>query len=402
MLTFQDITFEKNNEKSLLVVTLYNLFSFEIPFKELNILGSWHIGKNSIEVKGLDEKKLRTKFMFLLDKYMKQLKNKLNGNQAIYIHQNAGIPLIGLQFIGIVDKGSEMIEIRPITNCNMNCIFCSVDEGPDSRKQVDFVVEKDYLVQELNKLLEFKYKNEKNKANIWINPSGEPFLYAPLADLVNDINAMPQVKEIHIITNGVLLNKPIIDELAKNSKVELNVSISGFSEEKGKQMMGSKAYDVNRVLEQVGYAAKNMKVTVTPVYVKGCNENEMKQLLIFCKQHNLNIKIQKFTTNKFGRNPIKEQSWEQFFEELKQLQEQTSVPLIQALGKIEKTNEYPKPFKKEDIIEVDIKAPGRMKNDKIGVAKQRAVLVLNCSKDKGKVKVRLVQSKHNLYLGIPL
>lgn len=402
MLTFQDLTFEKNNEKSVVIVTLYNLFFFEIPFKELNTLGSWHIEKNSIEVKDLDEKKLRTKFMFLLDKYMKQLKNKLNGNQAIYIHQNSGIPLTGLQFIGIVDKASEMIEIRPITNCNMNCIFCSVDEGPDSRKQVDFVVEKDYIAQELKKLLEFKYKREKNKANIWINPSGEPFLYAPLIDLVDDINTMPEVKEIHIITNGVLLNKPIIDQLSEYKKCELNVSVSGFSEESGKQMMGSKAYDISRVLEHVQYAAKNMKVTITPVYVKGHNEKEIKDIIIFCKNNDISIQIQKFTINKFGRNPIKEQSWEQFFEELKQLQEQTNVPLIQTLGKIEKTVEYPKPFKKNEVIEVEIKAPGRMKNDKIGVAKQRAVLILNCLRDKGRIKIKLVQSKHNLYIGVPI
>ncbi|MBI3033264.1 radical SAM protein [Candidatus Woesearchaeota archaeon] len=400
MLTFIDLIFEKNKETNTVVVTLYNLFYFEIPFNELDVLGSWQLQKNSIAVKGLEDNKLRTKFLFLLEKYMKQLKSKLNGNPVMYLHQNSGIPLIGLQFIGIVDKGSEMIEVRPITNCNMNCIFCSVDEGPDSRKQIDFVVEKDYLVQELKKLLEFKYKQEENKANIWINPSGEPFLYAPLAELVGDINAMPQVKEIHIITNGVLLNKPIIDQLSKCNKGELNVSISGFSSEKGKQMMGSKAYSIERVLEEMQYAAKKMKVTVTPVYVKGYNEEEMKDILIFCKKHNIKIQIQKFTTNKFGRNPIKEQSWEQFFAELQRLQDQTAVPLIQELGKIEKTNEYPKPFKKGDVIEVEIKALGRMKNDKIAVAKQRAVLVLNCPKEHGKVKIRLVQSKHGLYMGV--
>lgn len=406
MLTFNDLTFEKNNETNTVAVTLYNLFYFEIPFSELDILGSWQIQKNGIAVKGLEDNKLRTKFLYLVEKYISNLKNKLNNNSVVYINSSSGIPLIGLQFIGIVDKGSEMIEMRPLTSCNMNCTFCSVDEGPDSRKQVDMVVEKDYLVSELKKLLHFKYKTEQNKANIWINPQGEPFLYAPLLELCHDINEMPQVKEIHIITNGTFLNKNNIDKLSELKKVQLNVSISGFDPEKAREMMGMKSYNVEHVLKQVKYAAEkmntpeNLRVTVTPVYVKGKNEKEMFSLIQFCKENNCKIQIQKFTINKFGRNPIKEQSWEDFFEELKQFQNKTEYPLITKLGKIEQTPQLPKPFKKGESIEVEIKALGRMKKDRIGTAKERAVLILNCDKDKGKIKVKLIQSKYNLFIGV--
>ena len=73
------------------------------------------------------------------------LKNKLNGNNTLYIHKNSGIPLIGSLSFGIIDRGSNMLEIKPLTSCNADCIFCSVDEGPSSKKIRDIVVEKDYL-----------------------------------------------------------------------------------------------------------------------------------------------------------------------------------------------------------------------------------------------------------------
>jgi len=67
-------------------------------------------------------------------KYKKDLVYALNGNKAIYVDEDIEMPLIGLNFLGIVDKGSEIIEIKPITNCNLACSFCSVDEGLDQEK----------------------------------------------------------------------------------------------------------------------------------------------------------------------------------------------------------------------------------------------------------------------------
>ena len=63
----------------------------------------------------------------------------------MYIHQNSGIPLIGTNYFGLVDRDTNIIEFKPITSCNIDCIYCSVAQ---EKRVMDYVVEKDYLVQE--------------------------------------------------------------------------------------------------------------------------------------------------------------------------------------------------------------------------------------------------------------
>jgi len=63
------------------------------------------------------------------------------------------IPLIGLNYFGIVDRNTSLIEVKPSTICNFNCIYCSIDAGLSSKKPVEFVIEKDFLIEELEKLV---------------------------------------------------------------------------------------------------------------------------------------------------------------------------------------------------------------------------------------------------------
>ena len=144
-LVFKDLSFEEKDSK--IKVNFLRTFYFYIDNSALKNIGNYKIDKNKIEFLNISESKANRKFNILLLKGFTQLKNSLNNKAAIYIHKNSGIPLIGTAYFGLIDRGTNLIEIRPITSCNLNCIFCSVDEGPKSKRRVDYVVEKDYLVQ---------------------------------------------------------------------------------------------------------------------------------------------------------------------------------------------------------------------------------------------------------------
>ena len=133
MLEFDDLKFEEIGD--LLRISIYSHFYTDIE---------------KIDYKN---KKNHKKILNLIRSKKRDLTYKLNGNKAIFIDEDSTLPLIGLQFLGIVDKGSEIIELKPITNCNADCSFCSVDEGPSSKKEIEFIVDKDYLVSQLNSLL---------------------------------------------------------------------------------------------------------------------------------------------------------------------------------------------------------------------------------------------------------
>ena len=55
----------------------------------------------------------------------------------IRVTYESGIPLIGCIAFGLIDRGTNLIQIRPFTGCPLSCIFCSVDAGPRSRNRVD-------------------------------------------------------------------------------------------------------------------------------------------------------------------------------------------------------------------------------------------------------------------------
>lgn len=410
---FKSLEFNINQDK--LTVSLYNLFFFEISLEEIKRIDKNFKLKNKKEITFSKSagKNADKKFMFLIEKHMPELKNKITKNKSIYIHENSDIPLFGLKFIGIIDKGSDMIEVKPLTSCNMDCVFCSVGEGLSTKKEVDFVVEEEYIISELTKLLEYKEKKGSHiPISIWINPHGEPLLYSRILDLVKDISKLSLVKEVHIITSGVLLNKEMIDEFAKIKKVKLNISISSFDSEKAVQLMGTKAYNIAQVLNNVKYAAeKKVEVVITPVYLHGINDKDIEQLIEFCKNNQLTISIQKFCCNMFGRNPIKEEDWNSFSNKLKQWEKKYNIELIPKFisklntkepipkGIIKNTEELPKPFQKGELVEGEIKCSGRFIKEKIIVAKGRSILVPNCRKEKGLVKVKITSNVNGMYIG---
>jgi len=50
---------------------------------------------------------------------------------------------------------------------------------------------------------------------------------------------------------------------------------------------------------------------------------------------------------------------------------------------------------------VEIRAPGWVKGEKLGVARNRVVSVMDCPVDEGSVRVQIVANKHNIYVGVP-
>ena len=132
MLSWSDLSFENKEEK--VIVTLYKYFYKEFPKKDLEELGEYEIKENKLNIKRLDESASQKKFMRFFRKYKQDLLFKINGNKAIFVDEDMELPLIGLNFLGILDKGSEILEIKPITGCNAGCNFCSVNEGFGTKK----------------------------------------------------------------------------------------------------------------------------------------------------------------------------------------------------------------------------------------------------------------------------
>ena len=164
-LEFNDISFEDIGSK--IKINFLRIFYTEIDKKELEKIGKFSVKENVIEFDA-SEAKANKKFNFLLATAFKNLKSKITGKNTIYVHQNSGIPLIGNQAFGLVDRNTSIIEVRVITGCNIDCVYCSVDQN---QRPTDFVVEKDYLVQGFKELVVHKKIND---IEAHIGTQGEP------------------------------------------------------------------------------------------------------------------------------------------------------------------------------------------------------------------------------------
>ncbi|MEM1586569.1 MAG: hypothetical protein QXX99_01730 [Candidatus Bathyarchaeia archaeon] len=67
------------------------------------------------------------------------------------------IPLLGCIAFGLIDRGTNVIQARPITTCPLSCIFCSTDAGPRSRfRCTEYIVPLDYLLKAFRGIVAFK------------------------------------------------------------------------------------------------------------------------------------------------------------------------------------------------------------------------------------------------------
>ena len=135
MVSYETLSFQEQGKD--LQVTLLNLFVTKIPIKEIEKIAKFELVDNhTIKFNHKNIEKVEGIFSFLLSKYLNDsLVNKLTGNKVTYVHKNSGIPLIGNVAFGIVHRGSSIIEIKPVTSCNLDCVYCSISEGLSSKKK---------------------------------------------------------------------------------------------------------------------------------------------------------------------------------------------------------------------------------------------------------------------------
>ena len=399
-LAFSDLSFEDKGTK--VRINFLKIFYFEVDRSMLENIGNFKLDGNKIEFEQINDNKAARKFNMLLSSGFVELRNRINKKRTLYIHRNSGIPLIGTNYFGLIDRGTNLIEIKPITSCNLGCIYCSVDEGPLSRRKVDFVVEKDYLIQEFKKIVE--YKNENN-IDAHINAQGEPTLYADMVELVRGIAEIPQVKVISIDTNGTLLTKELIDQLADVGLTRVNLSLNALDQGIADKMAGY-PYNLKKVMELAAYIPKKMDLIIAPVWLPGYNDNELVKLAKFAYEVGAGkncpaIGIQNFMPYKFGRNPVEPVSMGAFQEKLNDLEKKNDITLICNASdfKIKKCKELPKPFRKGEAVKAQLLFPGRLPNEMMAMAKDRIISVPNCYKTEGIVRVRIRRTKHNIFLG---
>lgn len=280
---------------------------------------------------------------------------------------------------GVIDRGTNVLQVRPTTICPLNCIFCSVDAGPKSRYRIaEFMVEYHALLKTINEITRFK----GGGVEILIDTIGEGLTYPHIFELIKELRKNPLITAIALETHGSLLTKEIIDHLNEAGLSRINLSIDTFNPEKARYLQGVKWYNVEKIKKLAEYIVRetNIDLHVTPIWIPGINDDDVIEIVKWAYEIGAGKKwppatIQKYNVHKYGRKipGVKELSWNSFWKWIREFEEKYGYRVSWSMEEwgMYRTRKYPCPYKVGEKIVVEIIAPGIFKGEYLGVDHRR-------------------------------
>jgi hypothetical protein len=316
------------------------------------------------------------------------------------ITEKSEIPLVGCIAFGIIDRGTNLIEVRPTSRCNLKCPFCSVNANNPEVHPHSYEVEKDYLIKWLKKVIKEK---ESDEIEAHIDAVGEITCHPKIIEILKEIKKIKEVKKISIQANGFGLEKKTIDKM-EGVVDRINLSLHSLDKKQAQYLSGIKTYDVEKIKEISKYIAKkDIELLLTPVWIEKINDDQITKIIDFSKKIGAKLGIQKYEQYKYGRRikGTKATTFWKFYQKLKQLEKEENADLIlrrENLG-IKKVKRIPTTMDIGDKVNAEIKLPGWIKNQMVAVANDRCITINNCNDKIGTmVRIKITDNKNNIYI----
>lgn len=286
------------------------------------------------------------------------------------------IPLVGTVFIGVIDRGSNVLQVRPTTLCPLSCIFCSVDAGPNSRwRATEFYVESpEWLVHWTVRIAMVK----NTGVEALIDGVGDPFAYGRLVELVRGLKEQrPLIASVAVETHGWSLSQSVINDLEEAGLDRINLSIDTLDPGRARLLAGTPWYDVGRVKRMAEYIAKetNIDLHVTPVWVPGLNDEDVVNVVKWAYMIGAGKKwppatIQKYNVHRYGRSVrrVTPLTWGEFWRRLEELEKETGLRVRWSMEEwgIRRAPRYEVPYKESSKLRVKVFSPGWIKGTYLG------------------------------------
>lgn len=162
------------------------------------------------------------------------------------------------------------LRISITDRCNLRCIYCMPEEGIKSMHHEDILRFEDII------------KIEKAAAEFGIKKirytGGEPLIVKDIDKLIYETSKIPQIEDIAITTNGILLSD-MAHDLKKAGLKRVNISLDTLDKEKFKSI--TRVGELEKVLESI---EKCLELELTPVKINtvlmnGINDTEFSDFL---------------------------------------------------------------------------------------------------------------------------
>ena len=318
----------------------------------------------------------------------------------IKINQKSEIPLIGVLPFGIIDRGTNLLQIRPTSVCNLKCPFCSTNANNPEFHPNNYIVDPDYLISWTKEVFSYKELND-GEANL--DSVGEVTTHPDIIKIAKGISEIKEVKTISMQTNGYSLTKQKVKQL-EPYLTRINLSINAFEKEKAKYLSGNKNYSLTHILEIAKTIANSkIELLLAPVWIPNVNDQDIIEIIKLAKKLKAKLGIQKYETYQYSRK-LKEAKKINFFKFFKQLEKwekeyDIKLKLRKEDFSIHTAKRYPTTMKKGEKVSVIVKAPGWQKDQMIAVAKNRTITLNSCKNSiNDRINAKILQEKNNIYI----
>ncbi len=323
------------------------------------------------------------------------------------------LPLVGLIAFGVIDRGTNVLQVRPTTLCPLSCIFCSVDAGPRSRHRAsEYIVDPEWLAEWTGRVA----REKDTVVEALIDGVGDPLTYPWIAELVSLLKETGWVRTVALETHGAPLSKQLIDRLEEAGLDRVNLSIDALDPEKARLLTGAEWYDVERVKRLAEYIARETSIDlhVTPVWLPGVNDRDVVEVVKWALRIGAGKKwppvtVQKYIRHRYGRNPrgVKEPSWQEYRVFLRRVERETGARLEQSMEEwgMRYASRLPKPYRAGDRVKLVVIGEGWLRGEKIAVTTRmdRLVTLVGApwAREGDILLARIVRDKDNIYIAKP-
>ena len=176
------------------------------------------------------------------------------------------------------------LRISVTDRCNIRCFYCMPE-------QVQFLPRAELLTfEEIVQFVRVAASLGVNKLRV---TGGEPLVRAHLSELIRQLAGIPEIDDIALTTNGMLLAEQAAD-LKQAGLQRLNISLDGLREETFQRI--ARREGLQRVLEgiQVAQQLGFEKIRLNAVAIAGITEEEIVPLGEFARHQQLELRFIEF------------------------------------------------------------------------------------------------------------
>lgn len=180
------------------------------------------------------------------------------------------------------NRSINYLRISVTDRCNLRCEYCMPADGIKLLKHEDIL-----RFEEIFEVVQEAVKVGITKVRF---TGGEPLVRRGIISLIREVGKIPQLKDLSITTNGILLDK-YAHELYEAGIKRINISLDTVNAEKySKITFGGNIQDVFRGIEAAREAGLD-PIKINCVVDKSSQEQDAEEVLHYCNQNGLIVRF---------------------------------------------------------------------------------------------------------------